>query len=102
MPSRKDARAKSRHDPLTGITKVLGKPGGVRSGAGGAPGARAGPGGGMSERERALAMLAKRNGTAFGETPRHSWRDDLEREKDSAGDRYNAQSWDQRPSSGRR
>ncbi len=95
-----DAKAKVSQDPLTAITKKLSTQ--SRSTPARAP-ARApahGPPKAQSERERALAMLAKRKGSsgrAGWETPESahgSWADDFEREKDRAGHRYNPSAWE--------
>lgn len=100
---RKDVRSKERNDPLTTVTKLLSthtqKPphrNGVRSmnqetpkDATGARIARE-----KSERERALALIAKSKApAAWGDTPStqaggRNWSDQFERDKDRAGNRY--------------
>ncbi|KLT42945.1 hypothetical protein CC85DRAFT_73048 [Cutaneotrichosporon oleaginosum] len=93
-----DAKSKVSQDPLTAINRKLSSqprptPTSTRAPARGPPKAQ-------SERERALAMLAKRKGSsgrAGWETPESthgSWAEEFEREKDRAGHRYNPSAWE--------
>ncbi|KAL1410636.1 hypothetical protein Q8F55_004653 [Vanrija albida] len=91
---RKDVRSKERHDPLTSIKKTLAAPAPARP----RPAVRSS--GGQSERERALALIAKRKGAPERrgwETPDSSagWAEDFERRKDLAGHKYTSASWDE-------
>lgn len=101
---RKDARSKNRHDPLTSINTLLAShPSATPRASGPARSHASRPG--QSERERALAMMAKEKGPAgFGrqwdDTPStisggagggRSWTENFERQKDRAGNRYYAE-----------
>lgn len=132
---RKDVRSKTRNDPLTNINSLLStsntaaKPYRPRPHVPGS-GSRSGPGQApsdpkdarlkreQSERERALALIAKSKAPPkpWDDTPStvaggRSWVEDFEREKDRAGHRYftgNAgggagrdRGWDGRPRYGR-
>ncbi|BEJ14333.1 hypothetical protein CspHIS471_0401000 [Cutaneotrichosporon sp. HIS471] len=94
-----EAKAKVSQDPLTAINKKLSTQLRPTPRVPAHTAARRPPHA-QSERERALAMLAKReggSGRAGGETPQsthRSWADDFEREKDRAGQRYNPSAWE--------
>ncbi|ODN84546.1 hypothetical protein L202_00476 [Cryptococcus amylolentus CBS 6039] len=93
---RKDARSKNRNDPLTSINSLLSshrhsQPSHHK------PSTSTNKTKGMSERERALALLSKDKPTPsyseWGDTPSTvsggTWADDFERQKERAGRRYN-------------
>ncbi|GMK58820.1 hypothetical protein CspeluHIS016_0602620 [Cutaneotrichosporon spelunceum] len=88
------AKTKVSQDPLTAITKKLSTPARPTTRAPASTAARR-PSYIQSERERALAMLAKRKGGSGGaewegpQSTHGSWADEFEREKDRAGHRYN-------------
>lgn len=91
-------RSKERHDPLTSIKKSLATPP-ARASSGGSASGRGG--GAQSERERALALIAKRRGEPERrknpwDTPDSAagWAEDFERRKDLAGHKYTS-SWDE-------
>ncbi|RSH84162.1 uncharacterized protein EHS24_005667 [Apiotrichum porosum] len=81
-----------RHDPLTSINRALA----TKQPPPTASTRPSRPSGGQSERERALALLAKRDAAAGRpsragwETPDASWSDDFERRQGNASQRFSA------------